>query len=84
MAWETTFSERLSNESLGKPPSAGPNAFSDEEREQCEQSRCFFSAGGASRVASPPRALKGGEAAPKQPASISAHLSAHLLSADQL
>ena len=45
-AWEYTFGVALSNESLENPASTGPNAFSDEERAWCEQTRRFFSAGG--------------------------------------
>jgi len=54
-AWEETFGVPLSNESLGNPPSTGPNSFSADERAWCEQTRRFLIAGGESRAASPPR-----------------------------
>ena len=54
----------LSNESLGNPPSTGPNAFSDEERDWCKQTRRFFSAGGGSRAACSPSGEHGRRRAP--------------------
>ena len=51
------------NRESGETPSIGPNAFSDEELDWCEQTSHFFGAGGASRLA---RA--------KPPSAISAHL----------
>jgi hypothetical protein len=54
-AWEETFGVPLSDESLGNPPSTGPNSFSADERAWCEQTRRFLIAGGESSAASPPR-----------------------------
>jgi len=54
-AWEDTFGVPLSNESLGNPPSTGPNSFSADERAWWKQTRRFLGAGGESRAASPPR-----------------------------
>jgi len=51
-AWLDTFGVPLNNETLGTPPAAGPNAFSEEEREWCAQTLRFFSAGGAERAPS--------------------------------
>ena len=51
-AWVDTFGVPLSNEKLGDPPETGPNAFTEEERVWCEQTRRHFNAGG--RAASPP------------------------------
>ena len=65
-AWEYTFGVALSNESLGNPPSTGPNAFSDEERAWCEQTRRFFSAGGGSRAAYSPSGKHGRRRAPSR------------------
>ena len=50
-AREATFGEPLSNENLGKPPSTGPNAFYEEERNWCEPEYTRRE-GGASRAAS--------------------------------
>ena len=63
-AWEYTFGVALSNESLGNPPFTGPNAFSDEERAWCKQTRRFFSAGGGSRAACSPSGEHGRRRAP--------------------
>jgi hypothetical protein len=52
-AWLDTFGVPLNNETLGTPPAAGPNAFSEEEREWCAQTLRYFSAGGAERAPSP-------------------------------
>ena len=51
-AWLDTFGVPLNNETLGTPPAAGPNAFSEEEREWCAQTLRYFSAGGAERAPS--------------------------------
>ena len=57
-AWEATFGEQLSNESQGNTPSTGPNAFFDEELDWCEQTRRFYSAGGAKRAKAAARARR--------------------------
>jgi hypothetical protein len=52
-AWLNTFGVALTEDTLGMPPTAGPNAFSAEEQEWCAQTLRFFRAGGEGRSPSP-------------------------------
>ena len=58
-AWEETFGYPLTIERLGDPPATGTNAFTEEERAWCEETRRYFSAGGRGRAASPPPGEQG-------------------------
>jgi hypothetical protein len=44
-AWASTFGKKLTNETLGSPPSEGPHAFTSDEREWCEQTLRFINGG---------------------------------------
>ena len=50
-AWADTFGVSLTDATLGMPPIAGPNAFSNEEQEWCTQTLRFFGAGAGAREA---------------------------------
>jgi hypothetical protein len=52
-AWGTHFGTELTLENLGKPPSVGQYAYTDEEKEWCTQTLRFFSAGGSARSVRP-------------------------------
>ena len=58
-AWEETFGYPLTIERLGDPPATGTNAFTEEERAWCEETRRYFSANGRGRAASPPPGEQG-------------------------
>ena len=58
-AWEETFGYPLTIERLGDPPATGTNAFTEEERAWCEETRRYFSVGGRGRAASPPPGEQG-------------------------
>ena len=57
-AWLNSFGVALTDDTLGMPPAAGPNAFSADELEWCAQALRFFRAGGEARSPSPLEAAR--------------------------